>query len=144
MGVFLTPKPGRETEGASTGQVVLRTTSSGPDRRANDMYYAMVNRFDLAHHFPELRKDADGSIVFGVMAVARRAHSRGSVTLTSADPAPPPPIDLGYLSDERDYPLMAEAVRRCWGLATTPAVLEHGRHAVVVDEQTLAPPEAMR
>ncbi|MGN9840617.1 hypothetical protein ACTMTI_21090 [Nonomuraea sp. H19] len=49
----------------------------------------MVNRFDLAHHFPELRKDADGSIVFGVMAVARRARSRGSVTLQPADPSTP-------------------------------------------------------
>src|SRR5260221_2368566 len=111
MGVFLTPKPGRETEGASTGQVVLRTTSSGPDRRANDMYYAMVNRFDLAHHFPELRKDADGSIVFGVMAVAPRAHSRRSVNPTAADPAAPPRIDLGYPSVDRGYPLIAHAAR---------------------------------
>ncbi|HEX8093528.1 GMC family oxidoreductase [Jatrophihabitans sp.] len=144
IGVFVTPKPGRDNYGASTGQIVLRTTSSGSDARANDMYYAMVNRFDLAHHFPELRKGADGSIVYGVMAVARRAHSRGSVTLQSADPSVAPRIDLGYLSDERDYPLMAEAVRQCWELATTPAVLEHGRHVVLMNEQILASEEAMR
>jgi len=144
IGVFLSPKPGRENEGAPTGQIVLRTTSSGPRSRDNDMHYAMVNRFDLAHHFPELRKDADSSIVYGVMAVARRAHSRGSATLQSADPAAAPVVDLGYLSDERDYPLMAEAVRECWELATTPAVMEHGRHVVIVDEKTLASEEAMR
>ncbi|MFG1710474.1 GMC family oxidoreductase N-terminal domain-containing protein [Nonomuraea sp. M3C6] len=74
------PQAGWENEGASTGQIVLRTTSSGAHRRENDMYYAMANRFDLAHHFPELRKDADGSIVFGVMAVARRAHSRAGAS----------------------------------------------------------------
>lgn len=143
IGVFSTPKPGQENAGASTGQIVLRTTSD-TQRRENDMYYAMVNRFDLAHHFPALKNDTDSSIVYGVMAVARRANSRGSVTLTSADPAAAPRVDLGYLSDERDYQLFAEAVRGCWELATTPAVLKHGTGVVMVDDRTLSDDERMR
>ncbi|MFG1710475.1 GMC oxidoreductase [Nonomuraea sp. M3C6] len=51
---------------------------------------------------------------------------------------------MGYLSDEPDYPLMAEAVRSCWELATTPAILEHGTRVVMVNEQTLASEEGMR
>ena len=144
IGVFFTPKPGQENEGRSTGQIILRTDSAQPDSRFNDMYYAMVNRFDLAHHFPQLRGHADGSIVCGVMAVARRAHSRGSVVLDSADPAAPARVDLGYLSDERDYDLLAEAVRGCWDLVTTPAITAHARQMVMVDETTLASEGAMR
>ncbi|MFF4214497.1 GMC family oxidoreductase [Streptomyces sp. NPDC001796] len=144
IGVFLTPKPGAENEGKSTGQIVLRTTSSQPDHRFNDMYYAMVNRFDLTHHFPELRKVAGARTVFGVMAVARRAHSRGSVVLESADPAAAPRIDLGYLSDERDYALLSEAVRGCWQLAQSPKIFDHGEEAVLVDERTLDSEETLR
>ncbi|MFR9798339.1 GMC family oxidoreductase [Streptomyces sp. MS06] len=144
IGVFLTPRPGEENEGRSTGQIVLRTTSSSASARPNDMYYAMVSRFDLTHHFPELRRVAGARSVFGVMSVARRAHSRGSVTLESADPGAPPRIDLGYLSDERDHALLAEAVRGCWELAQSPGIRDRGEDVVLLDERVLESEEDMR
>ncbi|MER5757143.1 FAD-dependent oxidoreductase [Streptomyces sp. NPDC002088] len=145
IGVFLSPKPDAAGEGAPTGQIVLRTTSSsGSTSRFNDMYYAMVNRFDLTHHFPKLREVAGARSVFGVMAVARRPHSRGRVFLESADPSTPPRIDLGYLTDERDYPLLAEAVRGCWDLAHSPKILDQGQEVVLVEQKTLSDEELMR
>ncbi|MGA4846736.1 GMC family oxidoreductase [Streptomyces sp. G5(2025)] len=144
IGVFLTPRSGTAGEGAPTGQIVLRTTSSGSTSRFNDMYYAMVNRFDLTHHFPKLREVAGARSVFGVMAVARRPHSRGRVVLESADPTVPPRIDLGYLSDERDYPLLAEAVRGSWELAHSSKIRDQGREVVLVEQRVLDDEELMR
>lgn len=123
VGVFLAPSEATENLDASTGQVVLRTTSASFGE-SNDLYYAMVSRFDLAQHFPRLRRDsraADG-VVYGVMAVARRPHSRGSVRVVSPDPHVLPEIDLGYLSDRRDVELLVECIAGCWDLARTPRI----------------------
>jgi choline dehydrogenase len=140
IGVFMTPRPGNENEGKSTGQIVLRTTSS----RFNDLYYAMVNRFDLTHHFPALRQVAGAQAVFGVMVVLRRQHSRGRVTLASSDPRTAPDIDLGYLSDERDHQLLADGVRECWKLAHSPKIIDKGEQIVALDERAISDPEALR
>jgi choline dehydrogenase len=140
IGVFMTPTPGNENEGKSTGQIVLRTTAS----RFNDRYYAMVNRFDLTHHFPELRRVSGAASVFGVMVVLRRQHSRGRVTLSSPDPRTAPDVDLGYLSDERDYPLLADGVRGCWELMRSPKILDKGERIIGLDEGVLADEEALR
>ncbi len=123
VGVFLAPSEATENLDTSTGQVVLRTTSSR-SRETNDLYYAMVSRFDLAQHFPRLRQDsrAANGVVYGVMAVARRPHSRGSVRVVSPDPHILPAIDLAYLSDPRDMDLLIECVAGCWDLARTPRI----------------------
>ncbi|GAA3167961.1 GMC family oxidoreductase [Nonomuraea salmonea] len=140
IGVFMTPKPGYENEGKSTGQIVTRTTAD----RFNDQYYAAVNRFDLTHHFPELRRVAGATAVFGVMVVLRRQFSRGRVTLASADPYIAPAVDLGYLSDERDYGLLADGVRGCWELASSPKILDKGEQLVAVDERIMDDDQALR
>ncbi|GAA4620134.1 GMC family oxidoreductase N-terminal domain-containing protein [Actinoallomurus vinaceus] len=140
IGVFMTPKPGYENEGKSTGQIVTRTSAD----RFNDLYYAMVNRFDLTHHFPELRRVAGARAVFGVMVVLRRQHSRGRVTLASSNPYAAPAVDLGYLSDERDYGLLADGVRGCWELARSPKIFDKGEQVVAVDERVMDDDQALR
>jgi choline dehydrogenase len=147
IGVFMTPGPGSGNEAASTGQIVLRTTASAPTggrERFNDMYYAMVNHFDLAHHFPQLRSAADTDSVFGIMAVVRRPNSRGRVGITSTDPRVAPDIDLGYLSDERDYALFADAVRTCWQLANSARIGAHAEKTVALDEKTVSDDSLLR
>ncbi|MGI8665820.1 MAG: GMC family oxidoreductase [Jatrophihabitans sp.] len=140
IGVFMTPKPGYENEGKSTGQIVTRTS----DSRFNDQYFAMVNRFDLTLHFPELRRVAGARSVFGVMVVLRRQHSRGRVTLASDNPYLAPRIDLGYLSDERDYGLLADGVRGCWELARSPKIFDKGEQLVALDERIMDDDGALR
>ncbi|MFE7563342.1 GMC family oxidoreductase [Kitasatospora sp. NPDC057500] len=147
IGVFLTPRPGAADRSASTGQIVLRTTAPAPAGgagRFNDMYYAMVNHFDLAHHFPRLRRAAGADGVFGVMAVVRRPYSRGRITLASADPRTAPLIDLGYLTDPRDHGLFAEAVRTCWRLANSAGIGAHAEKVVALDERTVHDDEFLR
>jgi len=143
MGVFLVPKPGAENAGASTGQIVLRTTAEGSNQ-TNDMYYAMVNHFDLTRQFPELRRQSGANTVFGVMAVARRMHSRGSVRLASADARALPDVDLNYLSDERDYEILTQALRNCWDIAQDDVIRGQGDRLALLRESDLDSDEALR
>ncbi|WP_307795149.1 GMC family oxidoreductase [Actinacidiphila acididurans] len=146
IGVFLTPRPGAENQGSPPGQVVVRTTSQaeGTPGRFNDLYYIMVNRIDLKNHFAGLRGTTSAESVFGVMALIRRVHSRGRITLASADPRVAPTIDLGYFSDERDYAVMAEAVRGCWEFTQSPKIRDYGQDVLGLDEDTIDSPEALR
>src|SRR4051794_16850229 len=93
VGVFMTPKPGEENYDAPTAQIVMRSTSSTAGER-NDMYYGMVSHFDLTYQFSGLRPYAEGPRVLCVMAVVRRPHARGRVTVASTDPREAPRIDL--------------------------------------------------
>lgn len=142
-GVFMTPKPGAENFGEPVGQTVLRTTANGSDE-PNDMHYYMVNGFDLTQQFPDLRQVAGGDRIFGVMVVDQRPHSRGRVSLASADPRVSPQIDLNYLSDERDYRTFADGLRTAWELANFPAIRALGEEFVLIDEATLDSDEALR
>ena len=45
-------------------------------------------------------------------AFAMKPKSRGRLTLTSDDPKAPPDIDHGFLSDERDVPVLVEGFER--------------------------------
>ncbi|MBB3166861.1 choline dehydrogenase [Simiduia aestuariiviva] len=55
-----------------------------------------------------------------------RPHSRGNLTLASADPLAPPCIDLNMLSDERDLMPMVAGVRKVRDILRQPAL----RHCV--------------
>lgn len=143
IGVFMTPRPGAENTGSATGQIVLRTSAAG-SALDNDMYYAMVNRFDLTHHFPALRAVAGARSVFGVMVVARRPHSRGRVRITSTDPHAAPEIALNYLADERDFTIMADGLRTCWNLAHSAKIRDLGEQVVLLSEDVLSSDEALR
>jgi choline dehydrogenase len=143
VGVFLTPREGAENHGLPTSQIVMRTTSATAAER-NDMYYAMVSHFDLRHQFPGLRPFADGPRVFSVMAVVRRPHARGRVTVASTDPRKAPHIDLNYLDNEHDYRILAEGVRNCWTLAHSPKIRDRGERLVMLDESNIDSEDVMR
>ncbi|WP_147110382.1 GMC family oxidoreductase [Tateyamaria sp. syn59] len=49
-----------------------------------------------------------------------RPHSRGHVGLQSPDPAAPPRIDPGYLTDRRDLELMMKGARQMEAILTAP------------------------
>jgi choline dehydrogenase len=142
-GVFMVPKPGMENFGASTGQVVLRTAAKSTGD-FNDMNYAMVNGFDLSRQLPHLREAAGADRVVGIMAIPRRMHSRGRVTLASADPRTAPVVDLNYLSDDRDHVLLGDAVRTAWELADLAAIRDFGERVVLVDQHTVDDEGVMR
>jgi choline dehydrogenase len=143
VGVFLTPKPGEENIGLPTSQVVMRTTSATAGE-FNDIYYAMVSRFDLTYQFSGLRPFAEDPGVVCVMAVIRRPHARGRVTVTSADPREAPQINLNYLDNDYDYRILAEGVRTCWELANAPKIRDRGEKTVMLDESNIDSEDVMR
>jgi choline dehydrogenase len=143
VGVFMTPKPGEENYGLPTSQIVMRTTSATTGER-NDMYYAMVSHFDLTYQFSGLRPFAAGPRVLSVMAVIRRAHARGRVTVTSTDPREAPRISLNYLDNEHDYQILAEGVRNCWKLAQAPKIRDRGEQLVMLDESGIDSEDVVR
>jgi len=62
----------------------------------------------------------EGRAIASLCAVVLKPHSRGSVTLSSLDPAVPPVIDLGLLTDDRDLRRICEAVRHARHLLSAP------------------------
>lgn len=141
-GVFMVPKPGAENFGKSMGQIVLRTSAHSTGRD-NDMYYAMVNHFDLATQFPHLRDAAQAGRVFCLLVVAREASSRGCVTLASTDPREAPRIDLRFLSTQHDRQLLADGLRVGWELAQTPAIRELAERVVLLDDSVINSDDAV-
>ncbi|WP_216216098.1 GMC family oxidoreductase [Amycolatopsis aidingensis] len=142
-GVFMVPKAGAENFGKSVGQIVMRTAAASTGRE-NDMYYAMVNHFDLSVQFPHLREAAQTGRVFCVLVVAREPSSRGRVTLASADPADAPRIDLNFLSTEQDHRLLADGLRVGWELSQTPAIRELAERVVLLDDSVIDSEDAVR
>jgi choline dehydrogenase len=142
-GVFMVPKPGAENFGKSVGQIVLRTSGTGT-ARDNDMYYAMVNHFDLSVQFPHLRGFAQAGRVFCVLVVAREPSSRGRVTLASIDPRVAPRIDLNFLSTEQDHRILADGLRVGWELAQTPAMRALAERIVLLDDSIMDSDDAVR
>lgn len=142
-GVFLVPKPGAENYGKPMGQIVVR--AKGPRTgRANDMYYAMVNHFELANQFPHLKDAAGTGRVFSVLIVARESHSRGSISLASTDPREAPRIDLNFLSDERDHQVLADGLRVGWELSQAPKIRDLAERVVLLDDTVFDSDEAVR
>ncbi|NUT46641.1 MAG: FAD-binding protein [Saccharothrix sp.] len=142
-GVFMVPKPGAENFGRSMGQVVLRTASAGAGR-ANDMYFAMVNHFDLATQFPHLRNAAGAGRVFTVLVVAREPGSRGRVTLASTDPRVDPRIDLNFLTGDKDHQLLADGLKIGWELAQSPTIRDLSERVVLLDDKVMNSDDAIR
>jgi choline dehydrogenase len=142
-GVFMVPKPGAENHGKSVGQIVMRTAGTGT-ARTNDMYYAMVNHFNLAVQFPHLRDAAQAERVTCLLAVAREPRSRGRVTLASTDPRVAPRVDLDFLSSEEDHRLLADALRVVWELAQSPKIRDMADRIVLLTDSLMDSDEAVR
>lgn len=86
--------------------VCVRYTSGGADARPHDMMFVSLNQNVLSMENADLRF---GAGAFGVWV--NQAWSRGSVTLTSADPAVQPEVREAMLSDERDRVRLRAGIR---------------------------------
>ncbi|MGA4846733.1 GMC family oxidoreductase [Streptomyces sp. G5(2025)] len=134
-GAFMVAQPGATDPTQPFLQEILRTTSpvSGD---FNDLQYYMVNHFALAP-FPELQMLAGADEILGVMVVAQRPTSRGRITLSSADPAALPAIELNFLDDEREMDILVNGVRTAWRLAQHPGIAALGQGFVVLRDAVI-------
>jgi choline dehydrogenase len=76
---------------------------------------------------------------FTFAPILAQPHSRGRVTLASADPSAPPVIDPRYLSDERDVAVLVRGIELSRELAHTAALTPfRGRELAPGPERTSA------
>ncbi|QUH02281.1 GMC family oxidoreductase N-terminal domain-containing protein [Saccharopolyspora erythraea] len=97
--------------------VCVRYTSDHPDAQPHDMMFVSLNQDVLSMESADLRF---GAGAFGVWV--NQAWSRGSVTLTSADPRVQPEVRLAMLSDERDRARLRAGIRALVDMARGDAV----------------------
>jgi choline dehydrogenase len=134
-GAFMVPKPGSYDQTQAFLQEILRTTAPG-SADFNDLQYYMVNYFNLGP-FPELQMLAGAPAILGVMVVSQRPQPRGRMTLTSADPAAPPKIDLNFLTSQREMEVLIQGVRQCWELANHPGIRSLGEDFVILRDSIM-------
>ncbi|MQS36221.1 GMC oxidoreductase, partial [Streptomyces katsurahamanus] len=92
--------------------VCVRFTGDGPAAETNDLMITSGNQNVLAMEIAETHA---GAGAFGVWV--NRVHSRGEVTLASADPTVQPMVRQRMLSDARDLARMRTGVRHVVELA---------------------------
>jgi len=103
----------------AASQVVIFTRSR-PD----------ADRPDIQFHMQPLSADKPGQgahpfSAFTSSVCQLRPFSRGRVEIRSADPLQHPAIHAGYLSDERDHPVVIGAVKVARRIAAAPALAPH-------------------
>lgn len=105
---------------------------SSPDVAVPDLQFHFVPAI-LEDHGRETVREAG----FSGHVCVLRPESRGTVRLASADPAAPPLIDPGFLTDARDMDVMKKGVRLLHRILTSPPLSRHGgkdRHATPLDD----------
>lgn len=78
-----------------------------------------------------------------LIVAVQQADSRGSITLTSADPHDQPRIDYNYFREQRDLDRMREALRTGVRLLRTSAFQEHVTGPSELDDATLDDDDAL-
>lgn len=99
--------------------VCVRWTSSGARAPENDLMFVSMNQNVLAMANASTGRSSGA---FGVWL--NQNHSRGALTLTSADPEDQPLVRQRMLSDDRDLSRMREGIRELAGLARRPETAE--------------------
>jgi choline dehydrogenase len=130
--VFVRPEPGAVDLDQIQFQLFARWTSgvSGYD---DDMQLSMMNHWDL-RPFPDLHAAVGDDVVFAISCGLQAPSSRGSVTITSTDPAAAPIIDLNLLADRRDLDALVVGVRTCRAIARSAPFEGRTRALGVLDD----------
>ena len=89
-----------------------------------------VDRPDIQFHMQPLSADKPGQgahrfSAFTSSVCQLRPFSRGCVEIRSADPLAYPAIHARYLSDERDHPVVVDAIRAARRIAAAPSLAKH-------------------
>lgn len=96
-----------------------------------------LDRPDLQIIFMPAHRNANGHWLpighgYGIIFVALRPHSRGRVSLASADPRAAPLIDFNFLADSRDLDVLVEGFQLGRRLLAAPAFADlRGSHEAV-------------
>jgi len=99
-------------------QIMARLTAPGSTQN-DDMQLVLVTHLDL-RMAPALMDEAGAPVVALLLVALMLPRGHGRLSLTSADPAAAPSIDLNYCSDPEDVRRLKEGVRFAWRLLNSP------------------------
>lgn len=99
-----------------------------------------AERPDIQFHMQPLSADKPGEgahpfSAFTASVCQLRPHSRGSIQIRSSDPLQYPAIHPGYLSDERDHPVVIGGIKVARRIAQAPSLAPHILSEFVPGEQ---------
>jgi choline dehydrogenase len=134
-GVFLFFAPGARQAAPPDPQFQLgvRFTSDGGDR--NDMLLSMMNYWDLGAS-PDFQAALGVPAVVVLTCGVHRPRSRGSVSLSSADPDAAPVVDLNLLDDPADVARLVDALRTARRVASAEAMGPFVGDVLLLDDAT--------
>jgi choline dehydrogenase len=138
--VAMIPKEGVTNPSLPDVQLLVDYTAPYSDD-FNDMQIYCVNKLGR-ERFPQLSSDVTG-LLFATMVVINRPNSRGSVQITSTDPAAAPKIELNLNTEREDMTRLMDGVRRCWELAHTDHLKELWTDIAVLTKETLDDDDAL-
>jgi choline dehydrogenase len=139
--VMFAPKPGVYDPDIAFTQVFVRYTATGSNE-LNDMQLYITNGLDFTA-VPELVAITGSPIVFTFTVSLQRPHSRGRLTLASADPTVQPTLVLNFLDNPEDMRRMVEGVRLAWQIGRSPSIREFAERAVILTDGMVASDEAV-
>lgn len=119
LGVVFEAREGLLDTGDPVVQVTYRYTSK-PGEERNDMQLMPVSHLAAGR----------GRVLYSIGSVIERQRSRGSVTLTSADPHAPPRIQNNFCAHPDDVSRLVDGVRMAYGVGMRPE-FDHLRAALV-------------
>jgi choline dehydrogenase len=125
VGANLHDHPGVGLEYEPTARALRAVKREDAEGRFYEVQLALRTAPDL-HVIPYQSVDDAGDWSFGIITFHLDPRSRGRVRLTSPDPAAPPAIDLGLLSDRERYDVgaLVEGVRLVHDLTKRPALAD--------------------
>jgi choline dehydrogenase len=111
--IRLVPHPGDCVIGRDPRfQIMARFTAPGSSE-SDDMQLVMTSHLDL-RSAPALMEEAGVPVVAALRVALMLPRGHGRLSLTSADPAAQPKIDLNYCSEREDERRLIEGVRIAW------------------------------
>lgn len=134
--LFVIPEDGVCDTSEVQFQLGARTTAPGSSER-NDLLLGMMSHWDL-RATPDFRDLVGADVIFSLTCGVLSPRSRGSVTLTSADPAVAPSIDLALCDDPWDTRRLVAALRLQYEVARSSAMRGRVRAFALIDETVLA------
>lgn len=115
-----------------------------PGYAEDHAFYLCLFGMDLAHGPTAGLEHVIGTRhVNGLMVADMRPASRGRVSLTAADPAAPPLLDLGFFTAPGDLPRLMAGFRYAWEVANQDAFSSTVDKFAFLDDGTVADDEAL-
>lgn len=134
--VHLLPKPGQCVPGRDPRFQVMARYTAAESPFADDMQLVMTSHLHLGP-FPALQAAFGTAVVAVLRAALMLPRGYGRLTLSAANPAAQPRIELGFGTEPEDIRRLMEGTRRAWNLARSEPLAGQTRGIVGLTEDVV-------